>query len=187
LTCLGGVTKYFLSWCLKFIVSPILALVVSRGGCLDGFTRSLCSEKAANGSKIGRWSNQWRQDRTMIQPIKAKSDDDPANEGKIDRWFGQSKWDRSMIQTTKAIILNARIAHHLLAMSYSIIKLSTAFLINSRSMSAAFSIILWRNFSKFLDFVAYISAFQIVPQKIAMINQVNVMAIQSLLFFQFIG
>jgi len=57
----------------------------------------------------------------MIQPMKTRLDDDPANEGKIGRWSGQLRWDQSVIQTTKAIILNARITHHLLS-GNSIIK-----------------------------------------------------------------
>jgi len=40
---------------------------VTRGDCLGGFTRLLCSEK----------------DGRIMQPMKARSDDDPANEGKI--------------------------------------------------------------------------------------------------------
>jgi len=42
---------------------------VSRGDYPGGFARLLCSEK----------------DRIIIQPMKARSDDDPANEGKINQ------------------------------------------------------------------------------------------------------
>jgi len=48
----------------------------------------LCAQK-----KTRRWSSLWRQDRTMIHPMKAIS----------------------VIQTIKAIILNARIVYHLLS------------------------------------------------------------------------
>jgi len=50
---------------LKVTLLPALAL--PRGGCSGGFTRLLCSEK------------DWK----IIQPMKARSDDDPVNEGNI--------------------------------------------------------------------------------------------------------
>jgi len=50
--------------------------------------------------------------------MKARSDNDLANKGKIGQWSNQSRQDQLviqiMIQITKAIILNARIVHHLL-------------------------------------------------------------------------
>jgi len=39
---------------------------ISRGDCPGGFTRLLCSEK----------------DRIMIQPMQARSNDNPTNEGR---------------------------------------------------------------------------------------------------------
>jgi len=38
-----------------------------------------------NEDKIGRWSSQWRQDQTMIQPMKVISDSVSQNE--IGRWY----------------------------------------------------------------------------------------------------
>jgi len=62
---------------LKVTVSPALSITqgVPRGGCPGGFTRFLCSEK------------NWR----IIQPMKARSDDDPASQGEIGRWYRQPR------------------------------------------------------------------------------------------------
>jgi len=62
-----------------------------------------------------------------MQPINARSDDDPINEGKIGRWFSQwrqhrkikARWYRQPRQLYEMLELRTI---YCLAMSYSIIK-----------------------------------------------------------------